>query len=132
MPPFYSSTKMGFDLTISLDLSINEDTGLPFVYGPNCERLPYVPSEFEVPQKYRKWVRQRGHHFHIYIKKFDEHGHTVDAEQFLYEYPSWLTVKKELGNKWEYEYWTEDDHNGFKEALEWFTSKNNFVVDWSY
>ena len=123
---------MGFDLSITLNLHIDPKTGLPYVWGKNYEKIPYVQSEFEVPEKYRRWVQERGHHFHIYIKKFDEYGHTVDVEQFLYEYPSWLTVKKELGDNWEYEYWTEEEHNSFKEALEWFTSKNNFVVDWSY
>jgi len=123
---------MGFDLSINLNLGLDLKTGLPYVWGKDYEHIPYVPSEFEVPEKYRKWIEQRGHHFHIYIKKFDAHGHTVYAEQFLCEYPSWLTVKKEIGDNCEYEYWTEEDHNSFKEALEWFTSKNNFVVDWSY
>jgi len=123
---------MGFDLSINLNLGLDLKTGLPYVWGKDYEKIAYVPSEFEVPEKYRRWVQERGHHFHIYIKKFDKHGHTVYAEQFLYEYPSWLTVKKELGDKWEYEYWTEKDHDDFKEALQWFSSKNNFVVDWSY
>ena len=79
---------MGFDLSINLNLGLDLKTGLPYVWGKNYEKIPYVQSEFEVPEKYRKWIKQRGHHFHIYIKKFDEHGHTVDVEQFLYDYPS--------------------------------------------
>ena len=122
---------MGFDLTISLDLSINEDTGLPFVYGPNCERLPYVPSDFEVPLKYRKWVQRRGSVFHFYIR--GQQGYMTSAENFLDDFPDWADVWNEMGSDGEDEYdWTEDDHYEFKDAIAWFVAKSNFTVSWSY
>jgi hypothetical protein len=122
---------MGFDLIISLDLSINEHTGLPFVYGPNCERLPYVPSDFEVPHKYRKWVQRRGSVFHLYIKGHE--GYMTSAENFLDRFPGWADVCNEMGPNGAQEYdWTEDDHYDFKKAIEWFAKKNHFTVSWSY
>ena len=125
---------MGFDLSITLNLRIDPKTGLPYIWGKNFEHIPYVPSEHQVPEKYRDWVQQRGHHFHIYIQKFDKDGqNSTDVEEFLHEYPPWLTVKKSIGNNWEYEDWTEEVHNDFKEALEWFAAKHlNFTVCWSY
>jgi len=124
---------MGFDLTISLNLSINEDTGLPFVYGPNCERLPYVPSDFEVPQKYRKWVTQRGSVFHFYIGGYEECECMTRAENFLDEFPEWADVLGNMGTDGEEEYgWTEDNHYEFKEAIKWFAAKSNFTIQWSY
>lgn len=121
---------MGFDLSIKLIMSIDPKTGLPYVWVGNLEKKSYVPSEYEVPEKYRKWVVQRGQHFHAYIKNFDSYETSV--ENFYYEYPTWATVEEELGNNSEYDYWTESDHYDFKDALEWFAQKSNFMVEWSY
>lgn len=51
---------------------------------------------------------------------------------FLLAYPSWDSVLKDY-NKEDLIGWTEEDHNGFKEALEWMAKKNTlFHIRWSY
>jgi len=126
---------MGFDLTITLYLSIDPKTGLPFVYAYNhpiladLTMIPYVPSEYEIPEKHRPYLQQRGHHFHFYIESFTERMN-IDVEDFLNEYPKWQNVVAWMGDR---EYgWTEEDHDGFKSALLWLSSKHVFQVEWSY
>jgi hypothetical protein len=128
---------MGFDLFIHLHLPIDEKTGLPFVYDTNSCRQPYVPSDFLVPEKYRLWLKQRGHHFHYYIRDIDgSHSmDTISVEAFLDKYPDWEDVKYSMsldGEDEESYQWTEDNHTSFKEALQWFSSKSNFSITWSY
>jgi hypothetical protein len=120
---------MGFDLNITLNVWIDAKTGLPFVWGPNSEKLPYVPCEYEVPEKYRKYMSQRGHHFHFYIG--DIEGYTTCVDTFLDTYPEWQDVLENMG--WEEKYeWTEADHDDFKEALNWLSKKHVFGITWSY
>jgi hypothetical protein len=126
---------MGFDLTIVLNLRIDSKTGLPFVYAynhptlANFSMIPYVPSEYEVPENHRPYLQQRGHHFHFYIVSFAERT-SIDVEEFLNEYPKWQDVVASMGD---IEYgWTEKDHDGFKSALLWLSSKQVFQVEWSY
>ena len=129
----YKCSKMGFDLFIELSLPIDEKTGLPYVYDTNCSRQPYVPSDFLVPEEHRIWMQQRGHQFHYYIRDID--GCYTSAENFLNKYPEWEDIKSlmELDGEDEESYqWKEDNHNSFKEALEWFSSKIHFDVSWSY
>lgn len=124
---------MGFDLSITLNLRIDPKTGLPFVWGENSSRKPYVPSEFEVPERYRKWIEQRGRVFHFYITALDKYGYSTDVYTFLDNYPDWDEVLKDMGpDNEEYDYWTESDHDDFREALEWFRAKEYFMVEWSY
>jgi hypothetical protein len=128
---------MGFDLHINLNLGLDVNTGLPFVWGNNLEKNPYVPSELEVPLKYRKWVRQRGHHFHYYIRSINGSDllSSTNVEHFLEKYPEWEDVKDSMtldGEDEESYEWREEDHNDFKEALTWFAEKSHFEVSWSY
>jgi len=126
---------MGFDLTITLHLSIDPKTGLPFVYAINhptekdYTMIPYVPSEYEVPEEHCPYLRQRGHHFHFYIESFTDRT-SIDVEEFLNEYPKWQDVVASMEDT---DYgWTEKDHDGFKSALLWLSSKQVFQVEWSY
>jgi hypothetical protein len=63
---------MGFDLFINLNVGIDPKTGMAFVYALNTNVgvKPFVPSEYTVPEKYRTYLKQRGSHFHQYIKKY--------------------------------------------------------------
>ena len=124
---------MGFDLFISLKLPIDPTTGLPYVYDSDSSRKPYTPSEFIVPEKYRIWLIQRGHVFHYYIRDIDETS--VGAESFLEKYPELEDIKESINLDGEDEdsyNWLEEDHNDFKEALKWFSSKEYFSISWSY
>lgn len=103
---------MGFDLHIVIILVLDETSGKP---------VPY--NECIIPEKYRKFIHQRGSWFSDYIYPFD--GCIVSSEAFLDAYPPW----QDIPNFYE---WTEKDHDAFKEALEWFTQQKIFNVMWSY
>jgi hypothetical protein len=127
---------MGFDLTITLNVSIDPQTGLPYIYYVDNNRFlnkkPYVPQEHKIPDKYLRFIEQRGSIFHSYIKQFEENVHDTSVACFLEFYPEWEYVEKENGTEYE---WCEKDHYEFKEALEWMCSVSPvpiFNVCWSY
>jgi len=128
---------MGFDLYINLTLPIDQNSGMPYVYTTDNSKKPYSPSNFCVPEKHRLWLKQRGHIFHYYIRDIDgsDTMNTLHTEAFLEKYPEWEDIKKymELDGEDEESYsWTEKDHDDFKEALQWFSSKEYFSISWSY
>jgi hypothetical protein len=128
---------MGFDLYINLTLPIDQNSGLPYVYTTDNSKKPYSPSDFCVPEKHRLWLKQRGHIFHYYIRDIDgsDTMNTLHTEAFLEKYPEWEDIKSsmELDGEDEESYgWTEKDHTEFKEALQWFSSKEYFSISWSY
>jgi hypothetical protein len=127
--------KMGFDLTIRIDMELDEKTGLPFVYYVNegfLDKKPYNPIEFQIPQEYRKYIEQRGHHFHEYIKRFSPDCMKASVRDFLDVYPDWSTIKESI---YDFE-WSEKDHEEFKDALKWMVDKSPYIcvfdIYWSY
>lgn len=125
---------MGFDLTINLNVGIDPETGIAFVWDyKSTARIPFIPSEYTIPEQYHKYIHQRGSHFHSYITAYDESMTLVEVERFLDDYPDWQTVKENMDDV-DYD-WTKEDHDSFKMALVWMNSgKNNgiFSVSWSY
>jgi len=125
---------MGFDLYISLNLPLDSESGLPFIYDHDSSKKSYVPSEFIVPVMYRKWLRQKGHVFHYYIRTMDG-TNSSSIDHFLDVYPEWDDIKNymNLDGETEDSYnWSEKDHTEFKEALQWFSPKIYFDISWSF
>ena len=123
---------MGFDLNIIINVSIDELTGLPFVWVNSDENKikPYNPEDYKIPEEYRKYIHQRGHHFHAYIKNFDDSTMQCDADIFLHYYPKWEDIKYDILNDDE---WNEESHKEFKKCLKWLVSKPGiFGLRWSY
>jgi len=113
---------MGFDIFISLNLLLDPKSGQPYTYSDEGIRCPVSLADFTIPEQFRKYVQMRGSHFHDYIKPFN--GYIVSVEDFLDKYPEWTDNN---------EYWTKANHDGFKEALEWFVKKKvSFNISWSY
>lgn len=79
-----------------------------------------LPGPFVVPEKYRRFINQKGSWFSNYVEAFD--GQIVSVKSFLEEYPNYA----------EEEEWSLEDHEQFKEALEWFAENGGFNVAWSY
>ena len=133
---------MGFDLTVSINMGIDPNTGCAYVHYVNegfLDKKPYDPEEFKIPEQYRKYIEQRGYHFHQYIKIFPLGCFNASARDFLQVYPQWDDVKSGL-NVYDYEDdewgWTEKHHNEFKEFLEWMVEKSQYIcvfeLHWSY
>lgn len=118
---------MGFDLNIIINTGIDTKTGLPFTWAKNLEKNIYEPTVHQIPEKYRKYIHQRGHHFNNYIRYFDGNTTQCDAELFLHYYPEWYDEISDDDD------WTIEDHIGFKECLEWLTLNTGvFGIRWSY
>jgi hypothetical protein len=100
---------MGFDLNIVMVLMLDEKTGLPI-----------TQALYAVPEKFRRFINQKGSWFSNYVERFE--GQIISVRAFLEEYPHYS----------EEESWSLQDHEQFKEALEWFAETDVFNVVWSY
>ena len=116
---------MGFDLFIELNLLIDEHTGLPIVYIYGGKK-DFNVMDFQVPTQYRKFLRQHGKWISKYVESFE--GNYISTDLFLECYPEWESVVE----GYDEDGWTKEDHEEFKKALEWFSSKENYIVSWSY
>ena len=135
---------MNFDLHIIIRISIDEKTGMTYLWHTNngsLEKKKYEPSEHIIPEMYRKYILLRGSHFYAYVKKFSHDCLNTDVDEFLEKFPTWSEVQKEIkksmngddiNNNSETK-WTRKDHDGFKIALEWMaTHFGVFGVSWDY
>ena len=104
---------------------MDEETGLPIVWiqTPFGDDIS-SHTNYVVPNEYRKYLKQTGEHFKKYIHHL--RAYVVDADIFLRTYPRWEDIKIHT------EQWTQREHNEFKKALEWFASKDAFILEWSY
>lgn len=124
---------MGFDINIYMSLNMCPKTGKPFIYGKNFERIYELP-EIVVPEKMCEYLEGRGHLFHAYTETFNEENrYDVGVDEFLEEYPDWVSVQEHLSYEEAKDYWSFEDHEGFKRLLEWCAEqKVGFRVSWSY
>lgn len=124
-------------MNIELILLMCPETGKPYYYGTtpqtgSFDRMYGIP-DVKVPVDLKKYLGMRGSFFHHYTQGFEEKGlgYSVEVEQFLDDYPSWDDILD--SNDDIPDYWSKDDHTGFKQLLEWCRSSGlNFNVRWSY
>ena len=121
---------MGFDLNIEMCLHMCPDTGKPYYYGKNFEKVYEIPS-LEIPNELKPYLEQRGHYLHAYTFGWNEEEiYSTDLESFLEEFPDWEDVVDHPSYD---EYWTEEDHNKFKKLLIILSAcRASFRVSWSY
>lgn len=121
---------MGFDLYIQLKMMMCPETGKPFYYGKNFEKVYEVP-EFTIPEPLRKYLVGRGRHFFPYIHPLNARDRMeADLEEFLENYPEWREV---VEDEYYDESWTMEDHDTFADLLEYLhTLPCSFSVSWSY
>lgn len=128
---------MGLDIYVSLSLLMCTTTGKPFYFrtiNGNLESSYEVPT-VEVPSHLRKYLIGRGPLFTAYTEGLerDGMGFTVGADRFLESYPEWEDVKESSFYSDEPGAWSEEDHTGFKELLQWCVDQSfHFTVSWSY
>jgi hypothetical protein len=126
---------MGFDLYIYLKLMMCPETGKPYYFGPNLEKVYTLPG-VTIPEHLHKYLKGRGSQFHAYVHEFTlADQSSADVNEFLNEYPLWkqITSSEWYDETWE-EYWTEKEHDEFRELLVYLNESLDcqFTVEWSY
>jgi len=122
---------MSISLRITLNLQIDPDTGDAYcgykLYdGKPMKKVVYNPEVLRIPEKFRRFVNMSGSYLYHYINEVSEDTYYCPANNMLMNYPSWSSFTgSSVG-------WTEADHNAFEEALEWFSSKECFLLTWCY
>jgi hypothetical protein len=118
---------MGFDLEISCRLRLCHQTGTMFFYKSDLTK-EYVIPNIVVPEQFRRFINQHGYYLRLYTSQSTDGA--TSADNFLDKFPEWTEILKD--NDYE-ESWTEEDHNLFKEALEWLVKQPiGFIVSWSF
>ena len=119
---------MGFDLSISCCLSLCHQTGTMFFYKSDFTK-EYVIPNIVVPEQFRRFLKQRGHHLGLYTSRVTDE-YSTSANNFLDKFPDWAEILEDDDYD---DRWTEEDHNLFKEALEWLVEQPvGFIVEWSF
>ncbi len=125
---------MGFDLYISVKFHMCDGTGKPYYITRKDYSKCYDISAIVVPEHLRKYCYHRGGYLHAYTDTFNvEERFEVEASEFLENFPTWEDVSGYEGFEEKYDFWNEDDHNMFKELLEWCVKQDAFFhAEWSY
>ena len=123
---------MGFDLFIRATFLLCRSTGKPYYFASDNSRN-YDLSVATVPAEYRRMMQLRGGIFHAYTTQMFEDKDMVDVSvsDFLEKFPTWDEVHEYDP---ECDYWTEQEHNDFKDALTWLNANHlvEYRVQWSY
>lgn len=122
---------MGFDFTIGVSLALDPNDGLPFIWDGTGKKLPYNTTDYQLPDKYRRFAQMRGHHLHHYTRDFEEDTgqYHCSADAFLHYFPSWANLDTEELKTYE---WNEADHNLFRECVAWCAEKRCYEFSWSW
>ena len=128
---------MGLEIRIELHIQISESNGLPSVWikqDDSYALIPFDPTIYTVPTEFLRFINLKGKMFNVYIETFmlEDTIPEVDCAAFLEYFPTYESVKESSDYEGCEEYWTEKDHNEFKQAIEWFESKGSFYITWSY
>lgn len=121
---------MGFDLVIELSLQMCPETGKPFYYDRNFEKVYELP-ELTIPDELKNYLQQRGHYLHAYTEGFNEQEiFDTDLHSFMEEFPCWEEVKEHPNYD---DMWAEEDHTKFENLLTYLSScPASYRVTWSY
>ncbi len=125
---------MGFDFSIQVRvLTVCQETGKAFVFQTTkdgfCKR--YI-QDVIVPEEHRPYTFLCGRLYHLYTREVSNaDSHSCDIKELLDVFPSWEDLEDEnLVIEWK---WTQEDHNAFRAALDWFSQqKDVFYARWSY
>ena len=122
---------MGFDLTISVCFLLCPETGLMYEYNDDLTKT-YNINNVRVPEHLRRFVKQRGRHLRLYTSRVTDE-YSTGADNFLDKFPEWSEIADDNDYEDYKDFWTEEDHNLFKETLAWLVDqKINAIVSWSF
>jgi hypothetical protein len=123
----------GADILVELRLGISPITGKPFVWDENYQnRLEVDLSTYTVPEEFLPYTAGRDGAYYTY-KKLTTHrrecSNEAAADEFWSCFPEWSAVKAELDEE---DSWSEEDHNAFAAAAEWFAARRGFIWVWPF
>ena len=122
---------MGFDLFISVSFPLCPETGLIYGYNEDMTKT-YNINNVRVPQHLRRFLKQRGRHLALYTSRITD-NYSTSADNFLYNFPDWAEITDDNDYDDYKDFWTEEDHNLFKETLAWIVGQNvSAIVTWSF
>lgn len=120
----------GSDILVELHLGISPITGKPFVWDENYQnRLEVDLSTYTVPEEFLRYTAGREGAYYIYRKLCGVEHKDMEADEFWSCFPSWSSVKAKLDEE---DSWSEEDHNAFAAAAEWFAARRGFVWVWPF
>jgi hypothetical protein len=122
---------MGFDLYISCRINVCNETGKLFFYTDQYIKNYSIP-EILVPEEYRRFLKQRGHHLGLYTSKVTDE-YSTSVENFLDKFPEWSEISEDADYEEYEDIWKEEDHDLFKNALDWLARQEiGFIVSWDF
>jgi hypothetical protein len=122
---------MGFDLYISCRINVCNETGKLFFYTDQYIKNYSIP-EILVPEEYRRFLKQRGHHLGLYTSKVTDE-YSTSVENFLDKFPEWSEIVEDADYEEYEDIWKEEDHDLFKNALDWLARQQiGFIVSWDF
>lgn len=92
-----------------LELKVDPTTGRP---------ISEIPT---VPEQYRRFIQHEGYYLLNYLPT-ETNGYSADPYEFLVAYPDYDNNDE----------WSLEDHEAFRQALEWFDEHTNYMVHWIY
>lgn len=121
-------TEWYFTMNIELHLLMSPSTGKPIIHSKIYEEQSININDYIIPEKFRKWCKCRGTQFHAYILELDNEHHTsINVKSFLDNFPEWEDIKENFSDEW-----TEDDHNEFREVIEYLAERPGYVLSWNH
>ena len=122
---------MGFDLYISCRINVCNETGKLFFYTDQYIKNYSIPAIL-VPEEYRRFLKQRGHHLGLYTSKVTDE-YSTSVENFLDKFPEWSEISEDADYEEYEDIWNEEDHDLFKNALDWLARQPiGFIVSWDF
>ena len=121
---------MGYDMILTIQIPIDSVSGQPSQYTDSGMK-PIDLCSYVVPEEHRKYIRNRGWIFHEYVPESYKEDTSVEADYMARSMPTWDELKQRIPEDW-IDIWREEDHDGFKAAMEWFGAMGIYTVTWSY
>jgi len=122
---------MGFDLYISCRINVCNETGKLFFYTDQYIKNYTIP-DIIVPQEYRRFLKQRGHHLGLYTSKVTDE-YSTSVENFIDKFPEWSEIFEDALYEEYEDIWKEEDHDLFRDALIWLARQPiGFIVSWDF
>lgn len=120
---------MGFYVSIYITFHLCLQTGKPFYYSKNYEKIFDLSTLDEIPIEFRRFLFEQGNGI---FPNYMRDDHYYDSAEMVYNaFPSWEDVEQSLNDESK-KYWKKEDHDLFYKAIKWFATskKASFTIQW--